>query len=121
MITAYGGVEKFYERFLLSAVCPLGFLKGTVNYNYYDSPGLSEAAADLILTSLKAHVSWNVNAATVICLGKKNASRLEAFNNEEKLFKNIFVLEHPRYIMQYRLKMKDEYIRRYCEVMDALT
>ncbi|HMT30899.1 MAG TPA: DUF4918 family protein, partial [Bacteroidia bacterium] len=38
MIHRWGGTEKFYKHFLLSAVCPLGFLKGETNYNYYDSP-----------------------------------------------------------------------------------
>jgi hypothetical protein len=30
-----------------------------------------------------------------------------------KLFRNVLVLEHPRFIMQYRLKRKEEYTGQY--------
>jgi hypothetical protein len=53
MIDEFGGVEKFYNKFFISAVCPLGFTvvssKGkTVNYNYYDSKALYETVKDFI-------------------------------------------------------------------------
>ncbi len=120
MIEAYGGAEKFYSRFLLSAVCPFGFLNGSINYNYYDSPQLQKATNNFIKSSLLEHTSWNIKSTTVISLGKKNASCLEAFNRELKLFENIITLEHPRYIMQYKLKSKLEYIARYCTVLNSL-
>ncbi len=120
MISALGGATTFYSRFLLSAVCPLGFLKGKNNYNYYDSPQLLKAASPLIRSSLKANASWNIQPAVVISLGKKNASYLEAFNSELKLFEKVITLEHPRYIMQYKLKTKQDYISRYCDVLRSL-
>src|SRR6476646_8121752 len=49
VIEEYGGAEKFYKDFFMSAVCPLGFIKAekrgatqnrsllkSKNYNYYD-------------------------------------------------------------------------------------
>ncbi|MDQ3050430.1 MAG: DUF4918 family protein [Bacteroidota bacterium] len=120
MIAATGGVKSFFSNFLLSAVCPLGFLKGKNNYNYYDSPQLLKASSSLIRSSLVAHASWNINTSTVIILGKKNASYLEAFNSELKLFEKVITLEHPRYIMQYKLKTKQDYINRYCDVLCGL-
>jgi len=117
MINEFGGPEKFYSKFLLNAVCPLGFLKGTVNYNYYDSKELLEASMPLIKNSLHKQASLNMNTDVVISLGKKNASFLEAFNREAKLFGKIITLEHPRYIMQYKLKSKQEYIDKYMQVL----
>jgi hypothetical protein len=36
VIEAYGGVEKFYKDFYITAVMPMGLLKDKKNYNYYD-------------------------------------------------------------------------------------
>jgi len=118
MITAFGGAEKFYNRFLLSAVCPLGFLQGTTNYNYYDSTALLKKSGDFIRMSLQEQASWNISKSVVISLGKKNASCLEAFNNELKIFEKVITFEHPRYIMQYKLKSKSKFIESYCDVLN---
>src|SRR5262247_2000398 len=42
LISLLGGPARFFGRFFLSAICPLGFTKGRggVNVNYYDDPGL---------------------------------------------------------------------------------
>lgn len=119
MIDAYGGPAKFYNNFLLNAVCPVGFLNGKINYNYYDSPALLKATEPFIKQSLIAHATWNTSN-TVISLGKKNAEALAYFNKELKLFTKIVTLEHPRYIMQYKLKLRGEYIQRYLEVFDGV-
>jgi hypothetical protein len=42
MISAFGGAKKFYGKYFLSAICPLGFTKEgknekPVNFNYYDT------------------------------------------------------------------------------------
>jgi len=36
MITAFGGANKFYQTFYISAISPLGFTKDEKNLNYYD-------------------------------------------------------------------------------------
>src|SRR5215210_2937741 len=36
VVKAYGGAEKFYHDFLITALSPLGFTKNGVNLNYYD-------------------------------------------------------------------------------------
>ena len=48
VIHAFGGAEKFYKKFYIQSICPLGFTatndKGReVNYNYYDSKELTES------------------------------------------------------------------------------
>lgn len=121
MIDAYGGVEKFYNKFFISAVCPLGFTaissKGkNVNYNYYDSKKLTEAVIDFILISLTRQLEFGIERDCCFCLGTgKNYKFLVQLNNELRFFDRIVPLEHPRFIMQYKSKQKDFYIKRYLE------
>jgi hypothetical protein len=123
VIDAYGGVEHFYGRFFVSAVCPLGFTilnnKGrTVNYNYYDSPGLLRMVYPFILGSLKKQIELGIDTSVCFCLGTgKNMQFLRQINNENRFFKSIIALEHPRYIMQYKAGDKQDYIRKYLAVL----
>ena len=52
-----------------------------------------------------------------ILLGKKNADFFSSINEEHKFFKKIAVLEHPRCIMQYRLKKIDFYINKFIDTI----
>ena len=113
LIHALGTPEYFYDHFILSAVCPLGFLKGTKNYNYYDQPDLLKATDDFIKASLREQARWNVSRKVVFALGKKNSLFLDRYNRELKLFDEIKTLEHPRYIMQYRLRKKHLYLETF--------
>ena len=121
MIDAFGGVEKFYDKFFIGAVCPLGFTtissKGkSVNYNYYDSKKLTKAVMDFIIISLTRQLEPGIERDSCFCLGTgKNYKFLVQLNNELRLFDRIVPLEHPRFIMQYKSKQKDFYIRRYLE------
>lgn len=121
MIDAFGGVKKFYNKFFISAICPLGFtafsMKGkSVNYNYYDSKKLSEAVMDFIITSLTKQLEFGIKRDVCFCLGTgKNYHFLIQLNNELKIFDRIVPLEHPRYIMQYKTKLKAIYIKKYIE------
>lgn len=121
MIDAFGGVNKFYDEFFISAVCPLGFKaisrKGKcINYNYYDSQKLSGAVMDFIVASLTEQLEFGIKRDTCFCLGTgKNFKFLLKINAELKLFDEIIPLEHPRYIMQYKSKQKEYYINRYLE------
>ena len=121
MIDAFGGVEEFYNKFFISAVCPLGFTsinnKGkSVNYNYYDSRKLMEAVLSFIKDSLIKQLEFGINRDSCFCLGTgKNFKFLVQLNNEMRIFDRIVPLEHPRFIMQYRSKQKGVYIRKYLE------
>ncbi len=119
MIDAFGGPKLFYKKFLISSVCPIGFLKGNLNYNYYDSPELIRSVESFIRQSLSEHMKMNFKTDVVISLGKKNALFLNRFNAEMKLFGNVVNLEHPRYIMQYKRKQLNSYIREYLAVLSA--
>jgi hypothetical protein len=120
LINQYGGPVNFYNNFLLTAVCPLGFLKGKKNYNYYDSPQLLNSVSSFIEYSLMEHSKMNVRTDVVICLVKKNTFFLEQFNNRLKLFSKIITLEHPRFVQQYHSKEIDLYIDKYLSVFRGL-
>lgn len=119
MINAFGGTEKFYSRFYISSICPLGFTstskKGTeVNYNYYDMPALTQAVKPFIIKTLRQQIGFGLYTDTCFCMGTgKNYKFLLHLNEEEHLFKNIIPLEHPRFIMQYKLKTLQSYINKY--------
>lgn len=121
MIRAYGGVEKFYGKFYIHSICPLGFTitnaKGKeVNYNYYDDPKLQESVYDFIIQNLKTQLKMGVQKDICYCFGSgKNEKFLRKINDEFHFFDQIIGLEHPRFIMQYKAKTKDEYVQKYLD------
>lgn len=119
LIDKFGGVKKFYSKFFISAVFPLALLSDGKNYNYYDSNELSRNLKPYLLSSLKKQTGFGARKNKVICLGKKNYTFLNELNKELKYFEKIITLDHPRFIMQYRLKKKDEYIRKYIRALEA--
>ncbi|MET0636589.1 MAG: uracil-DNA glycosylase family protein [Chitinophagaceae bacterium] len=126
MIKVYGGPKAFYHDFYINSPCPLGFTSikpggKEVNYNYYDSRELIEATTPFILQSIRKLIRLGVFTDTCICLGTgKNARFLQQLNEEHRFFKTIVPLEHPRFIMQYKLLTKDHYIRKYLEVLHSV-
>ncbi len=116
-IEAYGGAAKFYQHFYLSALYPLALVKEGKNYNYYDSPEVYAALKPEILDSVRKQVGFGSRKDT-ICLGQKNYNYLVEINKELQVFNTIQVLEHPRFIMQYRQKEKSEYIDKYLKVFE---
>jgi hypothetical protein len=121
MIDVFGGVKKFYNKFFISAVCPLGFTSISkknkrVNYNYYDSKELYDEVRDFIVASLKKQLEFGIKRDACFCLGTgRNFKFLLQLNGDLRLFDKIIPLEHPRYIMQYRSKQKEYYIKKYLE------
>ena len=112
-ITRYGGVNKFFSDFFLSAIYPLALIKDEKNYNYYDDKKLFSFLKPYLLVSLKKQIEFGANRHVVICLGKKNGEYLKILNGELNLFNQIEILDHPRYIMQYRKKKMDGYLEQY--------
>ena len=119
MIEAFGGVENFYSRYYINSVCPLGFTvtghsKKEINYNYYDLPELQNAVYDFIKWNIKTQIELGCSTDVCFCLGTgKNFKFLNNLNQKEKYFEKVVPLEHPRFIMQYRLKKKDLFIEKY--------
>jgi hypothetical protein len=119
MIHAFGGVAEFYEQFYIHSVCPLGFTitgnKGKeVNYNYYDMPELQKAVYPFIIENIQKQIANGFETDICYCFGTgRNEAFLRKLNAEKKFFKQIIALEHPRYIMQYKAKTKQDYIAKY--------
>lgn len=117
VITEYGGTEKFFSKYFLSALYPLAILKDGKNYNYYDNKKLFELTKTDIIESLKAQTGFGANKKVGISLGKKNGDYLKSFNEELKLFDRVEVLDHPRFIMQYRRELLNKYIDEYLRIL----
>lgn len=118
MIAAYGGPTLFYQRYFISAVSPLGFVKDGKNINYYDEPGLLKAVTPFIVSSLSRLTELPVDRSTCFCVGEgKNYNFLVTLNEKHKWFDTITPLAHPRFIMQYKRKQLDQYIRQYLDVL----
>ena len=66
-----------------------------------------------MIHSLKKHIGIGLDVSEVFILGKKNATFIRALNKEAKLFDTMTVLEHPRFIQQYKLKEQQYYIDKY--------
>ena len=121
MIDAYGGVQKFYSKYYINSVCPLGFTqfnkKGKkVNCNYYDYKELTECVYDFIVESINKQLTFGIKNELCYCLGSgDNYQFLTELNHKEKLFDQIIPLSHPRYVMQYKRKLKQKYIDEYIE------
>lgn len=121
MINRFGGSEKFYSKFYLTAVCPLGFVKNGKNMNYYDDKNLERSITGFIVTSLLEQIRFGIDRKICICLGEgKNAEFLEKLNREYNFFDQVIPLAHPRFIMQYRLKKKEEYMTDYLKTLKAV-
>ncbi|MNJ91856.1 hypothetical protein D3C87_95110 [compost metagenome] len=123
MIAEYGGPEVFYNQFYINSPFPLAIIRqgkngSWLNANYYDDPGLFEHVKSYMVASLKNHIGMGLDTAKVFVLGKKNAGFIEKLNKEEHLFGQIAILEHPRFIQQYKSKEKQHYIERYISVLN---
>lgn len=120
MIGRYGGCESFYNRFFISSVSPLGYVKDGKNINYYDDKKLQEAVTPFIIACINEQYKWNINRKACICLGgEKNYKFLSCLNQEHKWFGEILPLPHPRFILQYRRKHKQEYLQQYIDSLQA--
>ncbi len=118
MIAAYGGPAAFYRDFYINSPFPLAIIRQTpggkwLNANYYDDLRLFEMVRDFMISALREHISLGLDTSRVFVLGKKNAAFLDRLNRTEKLFGELVVLEHPRFIQQYKLKDQQLYIDKY--------
>jgi hypothetical protein len=116
MITAYGGPSVFYADYFIGAVCPLGFTKAGKNINYYDDKKLQQSVTPFIISAIKQQLGMGFKTDICFCVGgEKNFKFLSALNEQQHFFEKIIPLAHPRFIMQYRRKKKQEYINEWLE------
>lgn len=120
VIEAYGGVNKFYGDFFISALSPLGFTRNGINLNYYDDRDLLKHAEPFIVECLHKQVSLLHLNEDSFCLGEgTNYKIFHKLNDRHKFFRTISPLPHPRWIMQYRRKRVDEFVDKYLKVLSG--
>ena len=122
MIAQYGGVAAFYKDYYINSPFPLAIVRKNaqgnwLNANYYDDPELFALTREYMIETLKKHIALGLDTNEVYILGKKNATFLEKLNKEASLFKKMVVLEHPRYIEQYKSKEKQLYIDKFITLL----
>ena len=119
VIDAFGGATDFYRKFYINSVCPLGFTaigpKGkVVNCNYYDSRELIQAVYNFVVDNIQKQITIGVETDVCFCFGTgKNESFLRNLNDDKNFFGKIVSLEHPRFVMQYKARSKQQYIDKY--------
>ena len=117
VIENIGGPNLLFKSFYFTSVSPIGFVKGGKNLNYYDQKDLEEQLESFIISSLQKQIkSIGTNREVAFSLGQgKNFKYLEKLNKKHGFFKRIEPLPHPRWVMQYRLKRKMEFIDLYSD------
>lgn len=122
MIEAFGGAASFYKQFYFSAMSPLGFIKHTKNLNYYDDKNLLHLIQPFIIDCMQQQIAFGVKTGVCFCIGEgENLKYLQKLNAAYKWFDKIAPLPHPRFVMQYRVKRKQEYIRLYIDALNQST
>jgi len=118
MMEAYGGVKEFYNNIYISAVSPLGFVKDEKNLNYYDDKQLKIDIQPFVVDCMEKQLDFGLKRDVCFCIGEgENLKFLSDLNKEYKWFRKIEAVAHPRFIMPYKLKFKQEYISRYLAVL----
>jgi len=121
MIDAFGGVDAFYSNVFFTSVSPLGFVKDGVNLNYYDIPEVRDFLEPYMVSSLQNQIKIGAVGKVAFSMGKgQNFKYLQYLNQKYQLFDNVEPLPHPRWIMQYRLKRKAEFIQEYVTKISAV-
>ena len=118
VVMAYGGPEKFYARYFISGVSPLGYLREGINLNYYDIKGYKPLFEAYVSQQIREQLKFGIDQSIAYSIGKGlNIKYLNYINDKYNFFEKILPLSHPRWVMQYRLKRKDEFIREYLDVL----
>ena len=121
VIDAYGGPKAFYHDFFITALSPLGFTKNGINLNYYDDKELLKDSEPFIIDCINRQLQAIATTTDVCyCLGEgTNYKIFQRLNDKHHFFKQIVPLPHPRWVMQYRRKKVDEFVKVYVEKLNA--
>jgi hypothetical protein len=119
-IKRMGGPAAFFSKFFLTAACPLGFTRSGKNINFYDDADLERSVTPLIRKSIERQIEIGGRRDRAIVIGSgKNLTFLNRLNNDRGYFERIDVVDHPRFIMQYRHRRMEEYLTRYVDTFSA--
>lgn len=121
VIVAYGGPARFYAKYYISGVSPLGYLRAGINLNYYDIKGYKEMFEAYVVEQIEKQLVFGINRKIAFSIGKGlNIKYLKYINDKYQFFEEVLPLSHPRWVMQYRLKRKEEFITEYLEAFEKV-
>ena len=121
VVNEVGGPAAFYQHFYLGSVYPLVLAREGLNHNYYDSPAVTKALWPDIRQSLRQQVQeLGLRTDVAVSLGKRNGTFFQRLNDELGLFGKIIVLDHPRYLMQYRRRDLAANVDHYVKTLGRL-
>ena len=122
LIERFGGPQGFYRHFFITAASPIGFTRQGKNYNYYDDPALLAAVKPFMVKTLRAQLAFGARRDVAVVLGTgKNYDFLRRLNAEHRFFDRLEVVEHPRFIMQYRRPHVKRFVDKYESVLRPLS
>lgn len=105
------GVEKFYRTFYVSNVAAVGFLRDGKNCNY---PELPTAAQRVIEERFLAEMA-QLQPKRIIALGREVEATVQRLFPDDSV--RISHLPHPSWIMTYRLREAQSWVRRYTQML----
>jgi len=115
VIQAAGGPDTFFQQVFIDSVSPLGYVRKGVNCNYYDEPVLFNHLRPRLERHLE-ELLQRPGPEEIVLLGK--GKNLKAFQQLYNGNRRIVALPHPRWVMQYRRRDKDKWVKRYLEVLN---
>lgn len=111
----YGGPEAFYAKHYAGAAYPLSILRKEKYCNYYDK-GLPDEVIASIPDQMRRQADIGHRGVLVVIGSGQNAMVLKRLNDELQIFSHVLVVEHPRYIMQYKSAALPEFLDKFVEV-----
>lgn len=122
MINSFGDIKSFYKNFYITAVSPLGFVRDGKNLNYYDDKVLLKCIEPFVVDCMEKQLAFGIHKDVCFCIGEgANLKYLQSLNSKHKWFEKVEGLPHPRFIMQYKLKTKKDYIDKYCGALYSVS
>jgi hypothetical protein len=121
VIQAWGGADPFFGQMYITAVSPLGLLRGGTNFNYYDDRSVLKELEPFLVDAIQRQLVFGARAQAAVVIGTgKNLQVMQRLNAEYHFFDELRAVEHPRFIMQYRRNQVDEFVASYVRVFKEL-
>ena len=105
------GAEKFYRQFYVSNVSAVGYLRDNKNCNYHDLP---DAAQQIVEQRFRDEMAV-VAPKRIIALGREVEATVQRLYDDGAI--RISHLPHPSWIMTYRLREAQSWVRRYTQML----